>query len=313
MSATRTFIITVESAPPTAGIAGPNNGAPGQPRDLALRARDVAADQAAGFTYAIDWGDNGPVQFVAPTAGNGAVTGVNHIYPTAGIYSVRVTATDQDGASSAPVTHTIQVKEAGLQADPLKPSKTALVVGGTPGNDQIVLKASAASGRVRAFLNGVNLGAFLPTARVIAFGQGGDDVIQVIGSLKLPAELYGGDGNDQLTGSKGNDLLAGGDGDDTLVGLTKHDLLLGGLGADHMEGQGGNDLVIGDGTAYDASPTWLRDLWIEWTAARDFDVRVANLRDASRPRYLALGDTVLDDGVVDSLFALPGTDWIFDG
>ena len=56
-----------------------------------------AADTAAGFTYLIDWGDGTPAQSV--TAGTS--TAIGHTYATAGTFTIAVTATDKDGATSS--------------------------------------------------------------------------------------------------------------------------------------------------------------------------------------------------------------------
>ena len=57
--------LTVINVAPTAGVSGPAAGVPGQPRDFVLTANDLSAvDQAAGFTYSINWGDGSPVNTV---------------------------------------------------------------------------------------------------------------------------------------------------------------------------------------------------------------------------------------------------------
>jgi Ca2+-binding RTX toxin-like protein len=100
------------------------------------------------------------------------------------------------------------------------------------------------------------------TAQIQVFGQAGDDTIALDESNgALPAALlFGGAGNDTLTGGSGNDQLFGGAGNDTLLGKGGNDLLfggdgndtlIGGAGDDQVFGQGGNDLMIwnpGDGT-----------------------------------------------------------------
>src|SRR4051794_4087646 len=102
------------------------------------------------------------------------------------------------------------------------------MVGGTQGNDTIVFTPGGNAGDVAVSLNGKSLGTFHPTSRLVAYGYGGDDDIQVAGSISLPAWLYGGDGNDRLKGGSGNNVLLGGAGDDLLVGGSSRDLLIGG-------------------------------------------------------------------------------------
>ncbi len=93
------------------------------------------------------------------------------------------------------------------------------------------------------------------TSQVQAFGQGGNDVItldETNGALPS-ANLFGGEGNDTLTGGSGGDQIFGQDGNDTLLGKGGFDLLFGGEGNDtltggdaddQMFGQGGNDRMI---------------------------------------------------------------------
>src|ERR1700688_3323704 len=58
------------------------------------------------------------------------------------------------------------------------------------------------------------------TSVIQVFGQGGNDTISLDESNgALPAaQLFGGNGNDTLTGGSGNDLLFGGAGNDILLG-----------------------------------------------------------------------------------------------
>ena len=65
-----------------------------------------------------------------------------------------------------------------MQVDPYDASKTALVVGGTMGNDRIDFVAVNAT-TIRVTMNGTSLGRFSPTGRIIAYGQAGNDAISV--------------------------------------------------------------------------------------------------------------------------------------
>src|SRR5262249_11370876 len=87
------------------------------------------------------------------------------------------------------------------------------------------------------------------TALIVAFGLGGNDQIsldEANGPPKAP-ELFGGDGNDTLTGGSGDDLLFGGTGNDTLFGKGGNDMLFGGDGNDTLTGGTGDDQVFGQG------------------------------------------------------------------
>ena len=79
------------------------------------------------------------------------------------------------------------------------------------------------------------------------FGQGGDDTITVdeTNGPMPAAQLFGGNGNDTLTGGSGNDLLFGQSGNDTLLGKGGNDQLFGGDGNDVLTGGTGDDQVFG--------------------------------------------------------------------
>ena len=93
------------------------------------------------------------------------------------------------------------------------------------------------------------------TSQIQAFGLAGDDTLTINetnGALPR-ANLFGGGGNDVLTGGSGTDQLFGEAGNDTLLGRGGADLLFGGEGNDtltggdaddQMFGQGGNDRMI---------------------------------------------------------------------
>src|SRR4051795_12041083 len=86
------------------------------------------------------------------------------------------------------------------------------------------------------------------TTRVQVFGLGGNDVITIseINSALPPANLFGGAGNDVLTGGSGNDQLFGQGGNDTLLGKGGSDLLFGGADNDTLTGGDGDDQVFGE-------------------------------------------------------------------
>ena len=85
------------------------------------------------------------------------------------------------------------------------------------------------------------------TSVIQVFGQGGNDTITLDehnGALPA-AHLFGGAGNDTITGGSGNDELFGGSGNDTLLGKGGDDLLFGGSGNDTLIGGTGNDQMFG--------------------------------------------------------------------
>jgi Ca2+-binding RTX toxin-like protein len=85
------------------------------------------------------------------------------------------------------------------------------------------------------------------TATISVFGQGGNDTISLVetnGALPR-ASLFGGAGNDVLTGGSGTDHLFGQLGNDTLLGKGGADLLFGGAGNDVLTGGDADDQAFG--------------------------------------------------------------------
>jgi Ca2+-binding RTX toxin-like protein len=93
------------------------------------------------------------------------------------------------------------------------------------------------------------------TSLIQIFGLGDNDTIslnEANGALPQ-AKLFGGAGNDTLTGASGADQLFGQAGNDTLLGRggfdllfggSENDTLIGGDGNDQSFGQGGNDRIV---------------------------------------------------------------------
>ena len=132
------------------------------------------------------------------------------------------------------------------------PTAGLLSVFGDSLDDTIVMSRDAAG---QILVNGGNVSitggtpTVANTALIQVFGQGGNDTITLDESNgALPAaQLFGGAGNDVLTGGSRADLLFGGAGNDTLLGKGGNDLLFGGAGNDVLTGGDGDDQVFGEG------------------------------------------------------------------
>ncbi|GEM_PF-7057975 len=336
-------VIAVNNAAPTASIIGPADGVRGQARTFTLGAADLSpVDQAAAFTFAIDWDGNGAVdQTITGPSG----MQVEHLFPKIGSYTVRVTAIDKDGAVSEVVTHLVTVTALALQPDPANPSKVILVAGGTNFDDNIMVNGSAmVASIVSVTPTGyeVVVGLFLPNvapseisykfgnvsihiqivpllaaiSRVFLLGQDGNDVL-IAGLLNRTAVMDGGNGNDLLMGGYGNDILLGGAGDDVLIGGEGRDLLIGGFGSDQLLAQGGDDILIGGTTSFDGNMTALDAVMREWSRTdADYATRVGHLQGSPgglNGTTVLTKDTVFDDGVRDVLSGDAGQDWFFAG
>jgi Ca2+-binding RTX toxin-like protein len=86
------------------------------------------------------------------------------------------------------------------------------------------------------------------TSLIQVFGQGGNDTVtldETNGALPR-ANLFGGAGNDTLTGGAGADLLFGQEGNDTLAGRGGADFLFGGANNDVLTGGDADDQSFGE-------------------------------------------------------------------
>jgi Ca2+-binding RTX toxin-like protein len=144
------------------------------------------------------------------------------------------------------------------------PGRGLLSVLGDAHNNTIVVSRDAA-GHILVNGGAVAIRGGAPTVantRLIqVVGQDGNDNLsldETNGALPA-ANLFGGNGNDTLTGGSSNDMLSGGNGSDTLVGKGGNDHLFGGMGndtfvwnpgdgSDVIEGQGGVDTLQFNGS-----------------------------------------------------------------
>ncbi len=131
------------------------------------------------------------------------------------------------------------------------PSAGVLTVFGDNLDNDITISRNAAgtllvNGGATAILGGTATVA--NTALITSFGQGGNDTIaldQSNGTLPS-ANLFGGTGNDTLTGGSGVDQLFGQSGNDTLLGRGGADFLFGGADNDTLTGGDADDQVFGE-------------------------------------------------------------------
>ena len=141
------------------------------------------------------------------------------------------------------------------------------------------------------------------TNNIFEGGRGADNLFFYVGaSGPASGSLYGGEGNDHLSGSSGQDRLYGGDGDDWMDGNwhtfdnDDDDVLYGGEGRDAMHGRGGDDVIYGGagddkGEIATASSTTWQDNLINFAAQ-------AGLYGGDGNDYLdgGAGDDRLDGG-----------------
>ncbi|MGP3970703.1 calcium-binding protein [Streptomyces sp. 6N223] len=82
-------------------------------------------------------------------------------------------------------------------------------------------------------------------------GGPGDDVLDAASTTKgETAGILGGPGNDTLSGANN---LYGGEGDDTITGTIGYDTILGGPGSDTIQSSGGFDVIYGEDATFRGS------------------------------------------------------------
>jgi Ca2+-binding RTX toxin-like protein len=182
-------------------------------------------------------------------------------------------------------------------ADVVSAGLRTLTITGTPANDVISFTSGPGAGVVQAAISGVPTGRFMPTGRLIAYGEDGNDTISVDEAIALTAILDGGEGDDDLFGGAGNDLLLGGGGSDRLTGAAGNDFLAGGHGADRIVGSAGHDVLVAGEVASHLTHNDLLLIAQQWAANRTVDNSAA--------------DNELDEafGGFDSLTGSSGADW----
>ena len=110
-----------------------------------------------------------------------------------------------------------------------------IVLNATNGDDAISIVNNNGIVTVSGLPEEVTISNFETNDRIVINGLGGDDVITASALTGMLLTANGGDGDDVLIGSPGNDTLTGGNGDD---------VLLGGGGQDVLDGGPGNNVVI---------------------------------------------------------------------
>jgi hypothetical protein len=294
----------VYNSPPTAHAGGPYTVVRGGTVTLDASGSSDPDQPNSGLLYEWDFDEDGQYD---------DATGMRPIFSASGLAvgsrTVGLRVTDAGGLT-ATTTATVQVVVAAVLPDPCEPGKQALFVGGTTGNDDI--RVSPITGGLEVTLNGVSLGVFQPTGRIVVYAQAGDDDVQVAGSIALPAWLYGGDGADRLKGGAGNDVLLGEGGVDLLVGGSGRDLMIGGIGADRMVGNGDDDILIAGTYVGVGDVSNLCAIMKEWTRTdKTAEERVNNLKNGTglNGTVVLNGTSVGNDSDADVLTGSSGYDW----
>jgi Ca2+-binding RTX toxin-like protein len=110
-----------------------------------------------------------------------------------------------------------------------------IVINGTAGDDVIMVNDNNGVVTISGLGEDITISNFDANDRIVINGLGGDDAIVASGLTGMQITINGGDGDDVLIGSPGNDVITGGNGDDVLIG---------GGGVDTLDGGPGNNVVI---------------------------------------------------------------------
>lgn len=245
-SAPDTLVVTVANSPPV--ISGINAVDPAV-RGFAVPISTSFTDPGSNDTHTIAW-DFGDGRGAGPKpATAGVVQREEHAYTHSGMYEIKVTVMDDDhlalGNGRATVSKTIEVKSAGLIPDPDDPSKMALGIGGTLGDDVVVVLPGPMPGEYEVIINGDSEGVFAPTGQILVAGQDGNDTITISPTITKKATIQGGAGDDTIRGGAGDDVILGGPGEDTMIGGGGDDSYDGGSDFDTIliKGTAGNDVI----------------------------------------------------------------------
>jgi Ca2+-binding RTX toxin-like protein len=229
---------------------------------------------------------------------------------------------DRGTVAAAAQANTVDVTVGNVivSQDPSDPARLALYVGGTTGNDVIEVCSGSTAGTLRVVINGLDQGTFARTTaagtigRLVVYGNDGNDAVTINSNVDaIAAVIYGGAGNDTLTGGLGSNFLDGGDGNDTVTGNSARDILIGGGGQDSLFGSSGDDILIGGYYLASEDLDAVAALTPEWTSTRTYTQRLANLRTGvgAGAAYKLDATTVTNDLAVDNLYGDKDQDWFW--
>lgn len=330
---------------PTLSFTTPVDGDFKTALSFSFLATDIDAVDAGSFVFSVDWGDG---TTTTTAVGNNSRTLTHTFNSVSSSGSFVITASVQSGLGSRQLTSDSVAKDLvvlgwSIMPDPLTASlpvnqrRAIMVVVGSQGPDNIKVKTHdddyykitirerQENVRHRGTLFG-------DVDRILVFGMSSNDTITIDDDIEVNAEIWGGQGDDQIKGGSGHDAIFGEQGNDTLYGGDGRDLIVGGTGADRIHGDDSDDILIAGFTAFDTEYRSIpgsnvlsfqdqrravESILAEWTSSRSFTSRLANLHggtSSSRANgsvYLLENQSVFDDNIKDTLWGDSGTDWFF--
>jgi hypothetical protein len=126
----------------------------------------------------------------------------------------------------------------------------SLIINGANGDDSIIVRQDASKISVDGvqIRDGWRQETSIDATRVrqvVVHAYAGNDTVN-FATLKLPAMVWGGLGNDRIYCGNGNDVVYGDQGTDTILGGSGNDWLVGGEANDQVWGGAGHDWITGD-------------------------------------------------------------------
>ncbi|MCG6154527.1 cadherin domain-containing protein [Rubinisphaera margarita] len=301
VSTAQTTLSILNAAPEISGLTSSNSDYEDAAAGTVTVSGSLIDPALAADTHTVEvhWGDGTITQATVDQV-NDSFT-ASHDYATAGVYTVSVTAFDEDGGVSQ--TQTVQAVVQGAAV--IGPD---LYVIGSAEDDVVeVVRFGQHYYVLTQFGTGECEVDYFSTSgieSIIITTGAGDDLVGVSRRIQVPVLIDGGSGDDTLLGGRGSNVLVGGDGNDFLFGSSGDDILIGGTGNDLLWGGGGQDVLIGGSTEQDDDYNELLNVLEDWNSNDSFEDRVATVVDDL---------DVVDDEELDVLIDTMGRDLFFDG
>jgi Ca2+-binding RTX toxin-like protein len=209
---------------PTHGTLQDSNGAP---------VTVGAVLPSTNVTYTPDPGFSGTDTFRFDVKDDGGTTGGGVDTSTEATVSLRVTGTDDTADGS------------------VKLQDGRLMIRGNAGDNVIMVDHDATGEHIEVTVDDNATQSFeMDAVHMIVIHTGrGNDVVEIdadLDDLPVPAKIWAGRGDDDVTAGPADSTVRGGRGDDTITGGTGDDELHGGRGADEIHAGEGDDKLWGD-------------------------------------------------------------------
>ncbi|MEZ6115796.1 MAG: Ig-like domain-containing protein [Pirellulaceae bacterium] len=277
-SSASTAVVTIRGtndAPVIGSLASSNSTPEVKSTDgqVAINGNFTDLDLSDVHSVTVDWGDGSPVE--PATVDQEADTfAAEHQYATGGVFAITVTVDDGNGGIDT------QTTSAASQGVGLVDG--VLYIIGTDGRDHVNLRLNEKKDELKVDVkldqgSGSNINetfAMHAVDQIVTYLCGGDDHYNGDGdggnggigaAAEISQFVFGGDGNDHLSGGNGSDVLSGGAGNDDLFGRSGSDILIGGFGRDKVKGGDDDDLLIGGSTDSESKLESIEAALADWT------------------------------------------------